>query len=52
MILIRDASRRAIESNLPCLTPELLEKTWKKIQRKKATEFLEQSGKVTSEEVG
>jgi hypothetical protein len=43
MILIRDASRRAIEADLPCLTPELLEKTWKKIQRKKATEFLEQS---------
>ncbi len=43
MILIRDASRRAIEADLPCLTPELLQKTWKKIQRKKATEFLEQS---------
>ncbi len=27
MILIRDASRRAIEKDLPCLTPDLLEKT-------------------------
>ena len=52
MILIRDASRRAIQADLPCLTPELLEKTWKKIQRKKTTEFLEQLGKVTSEAVG
>jgi hypothetical protein len=51
MILIRDASRRAIENNLPCLTPDLLEKTWKGIQRKRVTDFLEQSEKVTSEVV-
>jgi hypothetical protein len=49
MILIRDASRRAIEKDLPCLTPDLLEKTWKDIQRKRVTDFLEQSEKVTSE---
>ena len=49
MILIRDASRRAIERDLPCLTPELLEKTWKRIQRKRATDFLEQSEVATSE---
>ncbi len=51
MILIRDASRRAIEADLPCLTPGLLEKTWKKVQRKKATDFLEQSGMPRSEGV-
>ncbi len=49
MILIRDASRRAIEKDLPCLTPDLLEKTWKDIQRKRVTDFLEQSEKVTRE---
>jgi hypothetical protein len=52
MILIRDASRRAIEKDLPCLTPALLEKTWKDIQRKRVTNFLEQSEKVTSEMTG
>ena len=41
MILIRDASRRAIEQNIPCLTPELLEKTWKDVQRKRVTDFLD-----------
>jgi hypothetical protein len=34
MILICDASRRAIEQNVPCLRPTLLEKTWKDVQRK------------------
>jgi hypothetical protein len=51
MILIRDASRRAIENKLPCLTPQILEETWKKIQRKKVTEFLEQPEKTTTSEV-
>jgi Bacterial TniB protein len=44
MILIRDASRRAIEADLPCLTPGLLQTTWKKVQRQKATDFLDLSG--------
>jgi hypothetical protein len=51
MILIRDASRRAIEADLPCLTPELLQTTWKKVQRQKATGFLEQSEVARSEGV-
>ncbi len=50
MILIRDASRRAIEGDLPCLTPQLLEKTWKDVQRKRVTNFLEQPVKVANEE--
>lgn len=49
MILIRDASRIAIEQNLPGLTPELLEKTWKKVQRKQVTDFLAQLEKSASE---
>jgi hypothetical protein len=51
MILIRDASRIAIEQNLPCLTPKLLEQTWKKVQRKQVTDFLAQSEKAASEVV-
>src|SRR5713101_7888210 len=51
MILIRDASRRAIEANLPCLTPELLQTTWKKVQRQKATDFLEPSEVTRSDGV-
>ncbi len=51
MILIRDASRRAIEADLPCLTPELLQQTWKKVQWQKATDFPEQSGVARSEGV-
>jgi hypothetical protein len=51
MILIRDASRRAIELELPCLTPDLLEKTWKNVQKKRVTNFLELPGRVTSEAV-
>lgn len=49
MILIRDASRRAVEENMPCLTPELLDKTWKNIQKKRVTNFLEPLKKVASE---
>lgn len=43
MILIRDASRIAIENDLPCLTPDLLSKTWKKVQKSKIADFLVQS---------
>jgi energy-coupling factor transporter ATP-binding protein EcfA2 len=39
MILIRDASQQAIESDLPCLSPKLLEKTWKGIQEQRVTDF-------------
>jgi len=39
MILIRDASQRAIENDLPCLSPELLGKTWKDIQEERVTDF-------------
>ena len=39
MILIRDASKRAIENDLPCLSPELLGKTWKDIQEEQVTDF-------------
>ena len=43
MILIRDASQRAIKKHLPCLTPDLMDQTWKAIQRKRVTDFLVQS---------
>jgi energy-coupling factor transporter ATP-binding protein EcfA2 len=36
MVLILDASRRAIRDELPCITPRLLEQTWKEIQTKPA----------------
>lgn len=39
MILIRDASQRAIEKDLPCLSSALLEETWKQIQEKQVTDF-------------
>jgi len=39
MILIRDASRQAIEKELPCLSSEFLEQTWKGIQEKRVTDF-------------
>jgi Bacterial TniB protein len=41
MILIRDACRRAIEQNRPALEPQILEATWKDIQTKQVTDFLE-----------
>ena len=50
MILIRDASRRAIEQNVPCLTPALLEKTWKDVQRSRVTDFLEPPQKIANKE--
>jgi len=49
MILIRDASRKAIEGDLPCLTPDLLERTWKNVQKKRVTNFLEVQARATSE---
>jgi energy-coupling factor transporter ATP-binding protein EcfA2 len=39
MILIRDASRQAIEDDLPCLSPQLLKQAWKGIQEKRVTDF-------------
>jgi len=39
MILIRDASQRAIENDLSCLSPKLLEETWKGIQEARVTNF-------------
>ncbi len=41
MILIRDACRRAIEGNYASLQQELLETTWKAIQTKQVTDFLD-----------
>lgn len=41
MILITDASRRAIEQNRPNLSPSLLEETWQDIQTRRVTDFLQ-----------
>ncbi len=41
MILIRDACRRAIEGNSPSLQQETLSATWKDIQTKQVTDFLD-----------
>ena len=43
MILIRDASQQAIERDLPCLSPELLEETWKGIQKERVTNFSQEA---------
>ena len=40
MILIRDACRRAIEQNRPCLELPILEAAWKEIQTKQVIDFL------------
>ena len=40
MILVLDASLRALEQRLPCLTPSLLEDTWRAIQTHQVTDFL------------
>ncbi len=40
MILIVDASQRAIEQGLPCLTVPLLHTTWQAIQTHQVTDFL------------
>lgn len=50
MILIRDASRRAIEEDFPCLSFELLERTWKDIQTKPVTRFLDKYEPGTEDE--
>ena len=43
MILIRDASQQAIERDLPCLSPKLLEETWKGIQKERVTNFSQEA---------
>jgi len=50
MILIRDASRQAIERNLPCLSPELLEETWNGIQEKRVTNFSQEANEQEEDE--
>lgn len=40
MILVTDASMRAIEKELPNLTVELLSESWRNIQNKQVTDFL------------
>jgi hypothetical protein len=50
MILIRDASRQAIENDLPCLSPKLLEETWKGIQEKRVTDFSQEANKQEEDE--
>ena len=40
MILILDASARAIHQGLPALSPMLLEETWRRIQTRQVTDFL------------
>jgi len=41
MILIRDASRRAIEEGRPCLEQPILEAAWADIQTKQVVDFLD-----------
>jgi hypothetical protein len=41
MMLIIDASARAIERNHPSLTPSLLEESWRDIQTSQVTDFLD-----------
>jgi hypothetical protein len=50
MILIRDASQQAIENDLPCLSPKLLEETWKGIQEKRVTDFSQEANKQEEDE--
>jgi hypothetical protein len=38
MILIREASARAVENDLPCLSPSLLDKTWREIQTNRVSD--------------
>jgi hypothetical protein len=40
MILILDASARAIQQGLPSLSASLLEETWRRIQTHQVTDFL------------
>jgi hypothetical protein len=41
MILLLDASARAIDRNLPALTPVLLEESWRDIQTRQVQDFLQ-----------
>ncbi len=41
MILIVDASTRAIERDLPALSPSLLKESWANIQTRQVTDFLD-----------
>jgi hypothetical protein len=50
MILICDASRQAIEDDLPYLSPELLEETWKGIQEKRVTDFGQQQSQEADDD--
>lgn len=50
MILIRDASHQAIERDLPCLSPDLLEETWKCIQEKRVTDFSQEANEQEEDE--
>jgi len=50
MLLIRDASQQAIESGLPCLSPSLLDKTWKGIQASRVADFGPQQSQVADDE--
>ena len=50
MILIRDASQQAIERDLPCLSPELLEETWKGIQKERVTDFSQEANEQEEDE--
>ena len=40
MLLILDASARAIRRGLPHLSPSLLQETWRDIQTQQVTDFL------------
>jgi len=40
MILIREASARAVENDLSCLSPSLLDKTWREIQTNRVSDSL------------
>src|SRR5712692_7047273 len=39
IMLLRHASRRAIEDDLPCLSPQLLEEAWKELQIERVENF-------------
>jgi hypothetical protein len=50
MILIRDASKQAIERDLPCLSPQLLQETWEGIQKERVTDFGQQHNQEAEDE--
>jgi hypothetical protein len=39
IMLLMQASRRAIEDDLPCLSPQLLEEAWKELQTERVENF-------------